>query len=201
LDPQVPQTFENDREALLQWGNLLRQTTPAHVLGIDYLAHEEQRAFYGFDLLNVDRWIEAGNPPAETNAFEFSFDGVTIDTALRNSGYAIEELDGGGTLYSIGEDYKPNLNFPMAVGQLAATNRIVLLQGQMIITRATQDAHNALLAHDGHLPSLAQNAAFVTAGNALYVSDLAEMGELVGVLIQDGTRLADPKFYLVLCQS
>jgi hypothetical protein len=186
-----------DREPAAYWMFIMpRQTTPPDTLGYEYLHSEDQRGFYGFDLFNLDRFLSAGNPPDRITVVEFSFDEAPVADALTASGYETEELETGGTLYSILDDYEVALDFPTRSGSLGNLNRIALLDGQMVIAKATDPVTNALLAQSGDLPSLADSAEYVAAVTALEDPALAEPGELVGVILMEGSNLADASGYL-----
>ncbi len=173
-----------------------RQTGPSNTLGSMYLLLGEQRDFYGFDLFNLDRWIEAGKPPEMITAVEFGFDKGRIAEALEDSGYDDEELDGGATLYSILDDYEMAFDFPVRTGQTGNLNRIALLQQQMVIAKATELVKDALEANSGERRSLAENEEFRAAAAALQHKTLAEYGELVGVFLTDDQTFSDPATYV-----
>jgi hypothetical protein len=182
-----------DRDSRGYWMFILpRQTTPPQTLGAEYLFLGEQRDAVGFDLFNLDRYVGAGNPPNWITIVEFGFDGAQIGDALIGTGYTAEELEGGGTLYSIYEDFEVNLQAELQVMKLGNLNRIVLLDGQMVIAKATAIVTNALAANSGKRTSLADNANYIAAATALEDKALADMGELVGVILMDGLQLSDP---------
>ena len=185
---------ELDRETRAYWMMIMgSQTMPANALGRQYLAaRDDMRGYYGFDLFNVDRWIEAGAPPETITAVGFSFDSKQIGEALTDFGYDHEALDGGGTLYSILEDYEFSMDIPTRIGQLGTLNRVALLEGQMVITRATELVEDALDAKSGERRSLAENEEFRAAVLALEDDALADYGELVGAFLTDDKTLSDP---------
>jgi hypothetical protein len=61
----------------------------------------------------------------------------------------------------------------------------------MIVAKATANVNRALLAHEGQAPSLADDANYVAAVTALQDPALAETGELVGVILTDGSLFSD----------
>jgi hypothetical protein len=187
-----------DREPRAHWMFILSgQTAPPDSLGIQYMRIDDQRGFYGFDLFNLDRYLLAGSPPGWITVVEFSFDKAQIADALTASGYEAEKLETGGTLYSILDDNEYALEFPTKTGQLGNLNRVALLDGQMVIAKATANVTNALLAHSGESSSLADNLNYVAAAKALEDPALKETGELVGVIFTEGPVLADPSLYLL----
>ncbi len=191
-----------DRETRARWTSILpSQTWPATAIGHQYLLTGDQRDFYGFDLFNLDRWIEAGQPPGTITAVEFGFDGKQIADALVDSGYDDEDLDGGGTLYSILDDYEISFDLPTKVGQLGYLNRIALLKGQMVIARATDLVEDALDADSGDRRSLAENKEYRAAALALQDKALSGYGELVGVILTDDQDFSEPATYLDPVQS
>lgn len=190
-----------DRETRAYWMSILpSQTWPATAIGHQYLLTGDQRDFYGFDLFNLDRWIEAGQPPDTTTGVEFGFDGKQIGDALVDSGYDADELD-GGTLYSILDDYEISFDLPTKVGQLGYLNRIALLKGQMVIARATDLVEDALDANSGNRRSLAENKEYRAAALALQDKALSGYGELVGVILTDDQAFSEPATYLDPVQS
>jgi hypothetical protein len=187
------------REPAAYWMFIMpRQTTPPESLGTQYLRTEDQRGFYGFDLFNLDRFISAGQPPNYVTAVEFSFDGTEIADALSAFGYEAEALDTGGTLYSILDDYEIDMESPTHAGKLGNLNRIALLDGQMVIAKATDIVIDALLAQSGEVPSLADSPEYAAAVAALEGPALGETGELVGVILVEGSNLAVASSYIPL---
>lgn len=178
-----------DRESRAYWMFIMgNQTTPPNRLGGQYLFSDDYRGCYGFDLFNADRFVDAGMPREGITVVEFSFDQARIAEALIASGYESEALAEGGTLYSINADYEMDFEAPTHAGKMGDLNRIALLDGQMIMAKATANVTNALLAHSGQLPSLAENPAYVAAARALEDAALKETGELVGVILMEGAQ-------------
>ncbi|MBN1201961.1 MAG: hypothetical protein JXJ20_08915 [Anaerolineae bacterium] len=174
-----------------------RQTALAKVLGMDSLHLDEQRSFYGFDVLQMDRFIAAGWPPDEITVVEHSFDTAAAGEALIASGYEAEALDQGGTLYSILGDFEVNLDLDLPhVGRVGERNRIALLDGQMIIGRATTVIDLALSAQSGDSLSLADDPIYLSAVHALDNPAFDGMGELIGVIFMEGPIPPDPTLIL-----
>jgi hypothetical protein len=191
-------TLERDPRAY--WMNIMpRQTTPPDVLGVQYLMTDNMREFYGFDLFNVDRYLQAGQPPDLLSVIDYSFPPSQIADALIATGYAVETLNDEAALYSILDDYQIDLSMETVttrVGQLGGLNRIGLLDSQMVIAKATANVTSAFAAYEGEVASLADDPHFSAAATALYDPALAETGELVGAILIDGMQLADPLAYL-----
>ncbi len=178
-----------DRESRAYWLFIMaRQTAPPDTLGVEYMFAEDQRGFYGFDVFNLDRYVLAGSPPDWITVVEFSFDKAQIADALAASGYEAEELETGGTLYSIHDDYEVVFDSPTKTGQMGNLNRIALLDGQMVVAKATANVTKALQAQGGKLPSLADNPDYVAAAKALEDPALKDTGELVGVILMEGSQ-------------
>jgi hypothetical protein len=187
-----------DRDTLLSMDNsapvynawtlvMGRQTTPPEFLGYQYTRAEDMRSFYGFDLFHVDRYLQAGIPPGWISVVDFSFDPAQIASALTASGYSASALESGAKLYSLHGDNEVSLGGSLPhVGQLGGLNRIALLGQQMVIARATAVAQNALQAHSGATPSLAENPAYIAGIQSLADPSLAQTGELVGAILVDG---------------
>jgi hypothetical protein len=194
------ETLERDESAY--WMNIMpRQTTPPEALGLQYLVSDDLSAFYGFDIFNVDRYLQAGQPPGMTSVVEYSFPQEQIADALTASGYTAESLDNGSTLYSILGDFEMDMTMETVttrVGQLGTLNRIGVLDNQLVIGRATDVVMGAYAAQQGEIPSLADSPDFAAAAHALDDASLADMGELVGVIFVDGPQLADPLPYVPL---
>jgi hypothetical protein len=188
-----------DRDTLLSMDNsapvynawtlvMGRQTTPPEFLGYQYMRAEDMRSFYGFDLLHVDRYLQAGIPPDWIGVADFSFDPAQIASALTASGYSASALESGAKLYSLHGDYELSLDRSVPhVGQLGGLNRIALLGQQLVIARATVLAQNALQTHSGAILSLAENPAYIAGVQSLNDPSLAQTGELVGAILVDGT--------------
>lgn len=200
--PRIDSIAEIDgleRDPRAYWLNILpRQTTPPDALGLQFMMLDEMRGAYGFDLFNVDRYLQAGLPPDLVSVIEYSFPDSQIVDALIASGYSVETLNDEAALYSILDDYQLDVSMEMVktrVGQLGNLNRIALLEGQMVIAKATANVTNAFAAHEGDIPSLADDPGYIAATSALLDSALGDMGELVGVIWVDGLQLADPLAY------
>jgi hypothetical protein len=194
----MEQLNEMEREPRAYWLQIMsRQTTPPDSLGWQYLTSEDQRGAYGFDLFSLDRYLYAGQPPDEITVAEFVFDGAQIGQALTASGYTTQALEAGGTLYSLHGDYEVDLQSPTRSGRVGNLNRVALLDGQLVIAKATANVNKALSAHGGQLRSLADNSDFSAAATALQDPALAETGELVGaILMETGAQFAGSDFFL-----
>ena len=186
-----------DRESRAYWNFImLSQTIPPDSLGFRHLWVEDQRGFYGFDRFNLDRFIGAGQLPDWLTVAEFKLDKTSIANALTASGYNAEELETGGTLYSILRDYQLSFKFPMRSGQLGNLNRIALLDGQMVIAKATAIVTNALLTNNGKHPSLADSPDYIAAVKALEHPALKDTGELAGAIFTTAPNVYDPMLLL-----
>jgi len=161
---------------------LTRQTGAPNVLGPQYLLSDDLRGYSGIDLLNTDRFIEAGNPPEMLTVIETA-DSANVPAALAASGYDESAL-GEATLFSKGEDFEVNIqerDIPV-VAQLAALNRVALLEDAVVIARATAIVEGALSAAAGETATLADDPVY--RAGALAVSDPALTGDgaLVGAM-------------------
>ena len=110
-------------------------------LGLSRLFQEDQRGIYGFDFFQVDRVIEAAEPPENITFVEHHADSAQIAARLLEIGYTETELENGWTLYSIFDDYEvdPAADLPRS-GQRGQRNRIALRDNQMIMARATDNS-------------------------------------------------------------
>lgn len=168
------------------------QAIPAEPLGFQHFRADDQIGYYGFDFASLDRVLAAGAPPSIITAAEYSFDSARIRDALTASGYEAQPLENAqGTLYSILEDYQPDISGETVrtrTGQLGALNRIALLEGgQMIIGRATEVVDTALAAMNGEVRSLADDPYYNALAAALFAPELEQAGQLAGVALADGT--------------
>ncbi len=185
-----------DRDPHAYWMTIMPyQTYPPEVLGAQYLMSEDQRYYYGFDLFNADRFLEAGQPPLKAVVIEYSFPSQQIADALTTTGYQAQDLDGGATLYSILEDNEMALGQNVAlprVGMTGGLNRIIVLDGQIIVGRATNVVEASLQAQQGAIPTLADDPVYAAAVQALDDEHLSETGDLVGAILVQSEVLANP---------
>jgi len=178
-----------DRESRAYWLFILwQQSTPPDSLGFQSMFADDLRGAYGFDLFNLDRYTLAGMPPDYVTIVEFSFDEAQIADALTASGYEVETLEEGGKLYSILDDYELDFEAPTMAGKLGNLNRIALLDGHMVVAKATAIVTSALLAHNGERSSLADNPDYVAAAKALEDPALKDTGELIGAIMMEGSQ-------------
>ena len=190
-----------EREPRAYWEySMGRQTTPPGYLA-NYLLAEDQRSFYGFDLLNLDRYLVAGSPPDEITVAGFGFDAKQIVDALTGSGYQAEKLEPAGTLYSIRGDYEVDPNSPNKTGQLGNLNRIALLDGEMVIGKATAPVTVSLEAYSDQIPSLADDPAYVALLQALADPALAGTGQLMGAIVMDDLEISARDYAMELLRG
>ncbi|MCX9080548.1 MAG: hypothetical protein OIN84_21485 [Candidatus Methanoperedens sp.] len=191
-----------DRDPHAYWMFILpRQTAPPEPLGMQYLFTDDQRAFYGFDVFGVDRFISAGAPPAQITVLDHRLDSGDITAALTASGYEAEAVP-GGTLYHQFEDSEAPIMSDVEVprvGQFGALNRIALLDASptLLISRNTGDVLASLAAAQGEQPSLAGDPFYAAAAQAVLDPSLADTGELVGVLFMFGPVPMDPATFML----
>ncbi|MBW8012782.1 MAG: hypothetical protein FVQ83_16310 [Chloroflexi bacterium] len=186
-----------DRESLAFWMRLLpEQTTPPQSLGTQYLRVDDQRGYYGFDIFVVDRYLEAGSPPETITVIEHNIDQDQIAEALDDSGYDSESLDPEGELYSINEDYEIVMDFPTRSGALGNLNRILLLDSQLILAKATEVIDVSVEAYTGEQDSLAENPDYIAAVSAIEDLEVSETSELVGMMFMDGDQLSGMDIYI-----
>jgi len=172
-----------------------RQTTPPQVFGLNYLLTSDIRGFYGFDIFQIDRALEGGVPPNMLTVAEHHADPAAIGAALRAAGYGVRVLEGGWTLYSLGEDYAMlGFDYPdmPQIGMIGQLNRIAVNGSRLLIARGMPEITAALAAESGG-PSLANDAAFAAVGRALQSAAREDAGALLGALFVPGDRfLLDP---------
>ena len=184
-----------ERDPRAYWMQILyRQTLPPDSLGVRYLMVGDQREFYGFDFFQMDRFIQAGQPPETVTYVEHHADPAEIAARLLANGYTASEQANGWTLYSFGEDYEMNREGPR-VGMFGDLNRIALRDNQMIIARATEVVVQAIEAETDQ-PSLAGDPSYAAAAQAIFDPALDDTGELVGVMTLDEAVTMDPAFLL-----
>jgi hypothetical protein len=157
---------------------------------------DEMRGFYGFNMFDVDRFMLAGNPPDWITIVDFGFDKSQIASALTASGYSSQTLSNSETLYSILDDYETDIrgqSVKTRVGMVGDLNRIALLDGRMVIGKATDPVMESLAASQGKTPSLADDPSYVAAVKSLDDPVLADMGDLVGVIMLDHAQVDQPQ--------
>lgn len=168
-----------------------RQTNAPQVAGLEYLITDQLRPYWGIDFLNIDRFVEAGNPPTVLTVLETSATDSAIAAALTAVDYTESTL-GDATLYSRNDDFGIDMagDGPM-LSRLGSLNRVALLDDVVIVGRATAIAESAVDAAAGDVATLADNATF--RAGALAVSDVAYAGEgdLVGALFMGQAQPLD----------
>ena len=160
------------------------QTTPPYYL-LAETAGEDQRGFYGFDLFNLDRYLVVGNPPDSITVAGFSFDAKQIAHALTSTGYQTKTLEPVGTLYSIRDDYEIDVDSPIKTGRSGDLNRILLLDDEMVMGKASALVTAALDAYNDQIPSLADDAEYAALAQALDDPALTGTGQLMGAIVLD----------------
>lgn len=170
-----------------------RQTVPPEVLGVQYLFHEDMRPVYGFDLFAVDRFVALETPPSNITVLETALEPARVGEALLATGYEAEALD-GGTLFRILGDYELALGADLPrVGMLGTLNRIAVLDdGTLVIARATERVQAALDTRQGAQPSLAGDARYRVAAEALHRLSRSDLGALVGAIFSEEVVAGDP---------
>jgi hypothetical protein len=151
----------------------------------------DYRARYGFSFFDADRFLQAGQPPNQVTIWEDHADRARMSGALAASGYTSRTLDVGAVLYSRGGDNQIDLKADLPTqGKMGNFNRIAVWDSQMISAKATGVISEALDAHAGSLPSLADAPDYQAAIAALDDPSVADMGPLVGVMFVDGAQLS-----------
>ncbi len=196
----VDELNQLDDRLRAQWMMIMpRQTMPPQAFGLNYLFADDSRGFYGFDVFQVDRAMEAGAPPGTVTVAEHHADPAAIDAALRAAGYEAQTLDGGWTLYSLGED-NAMLGFDTPgmprMGVMGQLNRIAVKGHLLLIARGTPALAAALAAQRGG-SSLASDPTYKAVGQALQSVAPEGAGALLGALFVPGTQfLLDPAQFL-----
>jgi hypothetical protein len=187
-----------DATAKSRWlGALPGQTImPAE---LNQAANDDFRRSYGFNLFDVDRLLQTGQPPAQITIWELRAAPEQVAAALTASNYTSRTLEAGSVLFSLGEDYHIQLDAHVPVaGKLGNFNRIALLDGPMATAKATGLISETLAARSGAVRSLADAPDYQAAVAALNDPAMADLGALVGVLFVDGPSLylSDPALAL-----
>ena len=173
-----------DRAAWLY--TLSEQTTPPQALGLQFLMREAdaQREALGFNFFDVERGLEAGQPPDMVTALALDVDPAQIDRALTASGYTAGTLGTAGTLYRIRDDYEIDISASLRAAQLGHLNRIGLVDSVTLVGSATAIIESAFQAAAGDIPSLADDPAYRAAAGVVESDPaLDETGPLVGVIL------------------
>lgn len=174
-----------------------RQLLYPNALGVNYLLTEDMGDYYGFSLFDVNRFIEAGAPPATITVLESDVDKNDVIDALIQFGYTEDVLVGKQALYSLRDDYAVDVQAKIATGRLGELNRIVLLEDEILIGRATEVVETALSAQAGKRAALADDPYFAAAALALNDPLLADYGELVGAILVGEPPVDDPALLLL----
>ena len=149
---------------------------------------EDQIGLLGFNFLTMDRYVEAGHPPALLTIADFSFDEAQIGDALTKIGYQSHKSK-NGILYSIRNDYEADYQSPIITIQSPNLNRILLTNGRMIMGAATEVVEKSLSAHANEIPSLAENDTYIAMSQAIGGDILSDVGKMVGIILIDGPTL------------
>jgi hypothetical protein len=175
-----------------QWlFGLSSQTLPPQVLGTQYLAVEEMDDSYGFSLFDAERYLETGQPPDNLTVVDITADKEHIVTALTGAGYTCTP-DNRQYLCSIREDNQADLQSPSPIGRLGELNRIAVLDGRLLIGRATDLITKALATYADDNRSLADDPFYQAAATALVDPATASNGALVGAILFGLPLLDDP---------
>ncbi len=174
------------------------QIVPPDVLGVQYLFTEpDQGDFYGFDFFTTDRFLATSNPPDTLTVLEVNADPGQIAAALTTNGYSSQAVE-PGTLFSLNDDYEISLDFEgPPVGRLGALNRIALLDGTVLVARATDLIAGSLAVAGSEGASVADVPAYVSAVSALNDEALADAGPLVGAIFVEGLQADDPALMML----
>ncbi len=192
-----PETFNQVMESEYKselWTVQSRQTAPPQLL-VNYQIVEDEKDYYGFNLYSIDRHFQAGMGNDQITLIDLA-ESSSVVPALQAYGYESSSL-GGGTLFSFGEDNAMHPDAPNAAGRFPFFNRIHLNADRLLIAPATEEIETALDAHTGKIASLADDRIFQAAAAALEDAALADLGQLVGVLLLELEPLdKDPIFDL-----
>lgn len=171
-DPAVPATLFT----------MTYQTSAPQAVGPQYLMTDDLRGYLGVDLLNTDQFLEAGSPPDVLTVVTSSATDEAVSSALTGSGYT-ESVLGNATLFSIRDDFEIDMqsDIPM-VARLGSLNRVALVDDAVVIARASAITEDAIAAHAGEMPSLAEDPVFRAGALAVSEVDYAGDGVLVGAL-------------------
>lgn len=176
--------------------SVIELSVPGLALGAPNLVAEDQLSFYGFNVLSVDRWIEAGFAPNVTTVVEYDYGTEIIATALEEAGYTAQPMQTGGTLYAIREDGETDLDWPLRTGMMGELNRIALDEGRFVVGRATATVEESLAAAAGERPSLADDPAYRALARALADPLLSDAGPLASLVVMAGSEFDSPEDFL-----
>lgn len=193
----------DEREHDLWLFTLSKQTVPPAALGLQYMFQDDPRDHYGFSFFDAVRYMEAGSPPGTITVVEIEGNVDLLNERLLTFGYSATqytELPAGwtGTLYSINDDFAMNLSSPSAHGRLGELNRIGVIHrtdrdvNYLIIGRATEVVTRATRALRPTAAALADDRHYQAAVQALMAPDLADTGELIGVIFLGEPNFSDP---------
>src|SRR5262245_38124957 len=125
------------------------------------------REVFGFDVLQVDQSLVAGEPPNVITILRGRFEQAEVIGALANSGYQEVDVD-GLTIYSLSEDASVDLKNPVSQLALARMNNVVFLPDGTLVAAATLDLIRQVIAvSQGNANSLADRLDVSTIVNAM----------------------------------
>lgn len=115
--------------------------------GFQYGASPDFAAALGFTPLQVDRAVEIGGPPNALSIYQGGLDRVALEAAWAKTGFTQVALDGGRTLWTLGEEGEIDPASPIAQFGAGAFNNLLLLDDQTLLVSRMGEPVRAAAAH------------------------------------------------------
>ena len=153
--------------------------------GIEHALDPEWREVVGYDFWQIERTISAGSPPNVWSRLEGRFAQAEIAAALGRAGHQPVPY-GGATILARGDDRQiVDLNQPITRLTLARLNRVVLEDGVLTATAATELAEAGIDARAGRADTFATDPD--------YAALAAALGPVVGARLIPAELFAQPQ--------
>lgn len=131
------------------------------------LAAPEWKSAFGFDLWDIDQFLELHGDDVSLTVLRGRFDSTLLVQAWMAAGYEPLRAD-GGNYYSAGDDWDFDFNDPVSSLHFGRFDNFVLLDSATIIASATRKgAEEVIRLRAGNSASMANGAAFRAIGSAL----------------------------------
>lgn len=191
LDGDAERTREQEA-GRLWWGDVGRQIPVSDFLGTQWLADNQWKGWFGYDLFDVEQELHVGEPPARYSVIQTRSGTRGVARALEASGYTSlgtgQEPVLSQGLYASSEEYALDLSSPMRRAALNRMNRVALGRDVLVAAPGAQ-----LIIH----AAAAQNAgpAGMSADRRLLLSAMEDPSlvpgtELLGATIISGNAAA-----------
>jgi hypothetical protein len=164
----------------------------ARIAGQEYAAQSAWRKTLGYDFWQIDRTVEAGDPPKVWARVEGSFDRAEVAAALAKNGHQPVSY-GGATILAWGEDGQQELMKELSLLTLGKMNRVVLEDTALSATGYMALAEAGIDVAAGRTPSFAADPDYRALASALgpVVGSVLTNAEYFARSQRSGTPVAD----------